>query len=299
VGLRTVEDARIQNPADPRWIITAPWEEDYLLWSLHHLVELGWPDAGRPRDFLLRLRVGMLTHAEDFDPRLATPYRLVVGEWRPDRTPAVYDDWKTLGRENARLSKPDVPNYGCSYAYSARAALICGLDAGFPEAREALATLEALLPGHREIMAREPYWAIAPGGAAAASGKPSSAASPKAASAEWLRWGITSDAPLWGLRGGLVFGIHPGGRRNDGGPRGLIRIRYPVLPKGEYDLINFIAVEPWSEAARGSASLSPASSMAPAASASGPRRPPAKPAPRSRRIPARWPPSGTASSSLA
>lgn len=166
-GLRTTADARIQNPANPRWIITAPWEEDYLLWSLHHLVELGWCDAGQPRDFLLRLRVGTLTHAPDFDPRLAVPYRLVVGEQGPDGKPAVYDDWKTLGRENARLSKPNVPNYGNSYAYSARAALVCGVDAGFANAREALATLEALLPGHRKVMAREPYWAIAPGGAAA------------------------------------------------------------------------------------------------------------------------------------
>jgi len=166
-GLRTTEDARIQNPAEPRWIITAPWEEDYLLWSLHHLVELGWREAARPRDFLLRLRVGTLSHAPDFDPRLATPYRMVVGRYGPDGKPMVYDDWKTLGRENARLSKPDVPNYGNSYAYSARAALVCGVDARFPGAGEALAELESLLPGAGEVMAREPYWAIAPGGAAA------------------------------------------------------------------------------------------------------------------------------------
>ena len=161
-GLRTVEDARIQNPANPRWLITAPWEEDYLLWSLHHLVELGWREAARPRDFLLRLRVGLLTHAPDFDPRLATPYRLVVGEKGPDGKPGVFDDWKILGRENTKLSKPDVPNYGNSYAYSARAALVCGVDGGFSGAREALAVLEQMLPGHREVMAREPYWAITP-----------------------------------------------------------------------------------------------------------------------------------------
>lgn len=167
-GLRTVEDARIQNPANPRWLITAPWEEDYLLWSLHHLVELGWREAARPRDFLLRLRVGTLLHAPDFDPRLATPYRMVVGEQGPDGRPVVYDDWKVLGRENARLSKPDVPNYGNSYAYSARAALVCGVDGGFPGAREALAVLEGLLPGYRDVMAREPFWAIAPHHAAPA-----------------------------------------------------------------------------------------------------------------------------------
>lgn len=161
-GLRNVEEARIQNPANPRWIITAPWEEDYLLWSLHHLVELGWREAARPRDFLLRLRVGTLTHAPDFDPRLAMPYRMVVGEKGVDGRTVVYDDWKVLGRENAKLSKPDVPNYGNSYAYSARAALVCGVDGGFSGAREALGVLEGLLPGYREVMAREPFWAILP-----------------------------------------------------------------------------------------------------------------------------------------
>jgi hypothetical protein len=114
--------------------------------------------------FLLRLRVGLFTHAPDFDPRFATPYRLVVGEQGPDGKRVVYDDWKTLGCENAKLSKPDVPNYGNSYAYSARAALVCGVDGGFPAAREALAVLEAMLPGQREVMGREPYWAITPRG---------------------------------------------------------------------------------------------------------------------------------------
>ena len=161
-GLRTVEDARIQNPANPRWLVTALWEEDYLLWSLHHLTELGWGDAAKPRDFLLRLRVGLLTHAPDFDPRLAAPYRLVVGEKGPDGKQVVYDDWKKLGSENAKLSKPGIPDCGCCYGYSARAALVCGVDAGFPGAGDALAVLAGLLLGHREVLAREPYWAIAP-----------------------------------------------------------------------------------------------------------------------------------------
>ena len=48
------------------------------------MYELGWQEAARSRDFLLRLRVGTLLHAPDFDPRLATPYRMVVGEKGPD-----------------------------------------------------------------------------------------------------------------------------------------------------------------------------------------------------------------------
>ena len=166
-GVRTTANARIPNPANPRWMITAPWEEDYLIWSLHHLVELGYTEAAKPRDFLLRLRVGMLTNDPDFDPLLATPYRLVVGEQGPDREVIFYEDWKQLGRENTQLSKPGLPNYGCSYAYSARAAVVCAVDGDFPKAREALGWLEDHLPDHRRVMAREPFWAIAPGGAGA------------------------------------------------------------------------------------------------------------------------------------
>jgi len=53
-------------------------------------------------------------------------------------------------------------DYGNSCAYSARAAVICGIDAGFPRAREALEWLDAHLPGHRQVMAANPVWAILP-----------------------------------------------------------------------------------------------------------------------------------------
>ncbi len=165
-GIRTTRDARIQRPANPDWMVIAPWEHDYLIWSLHHLVELGYTEAARPRDFLLRLRVGALMNAPDFDPMLATPYRFVVGEQTADKRVIFYEDWKRLGRENARLSKPDLPNYGCSYAYSARAAAVCGIDGGFSNAREAAAWLEEHLADHHQVMARNPIWAIVPGGAA-------------------------------------------------------------------------------------------------------------------------------------
>lgn len=59
--------------------------------------------------------------------------------------------------------------------------------------------------------------------------------------AEWIH----TDQPLWGLRDGLQFAIHPagfGGR--GGGPRGLLRLGAPVLPGGGHTLVNFIAVEP-------------------------------------------------------
>ena len=64
-------------------------------------------------------------------------------------------------------------------------------------------------------------------------------------SADWIRAGGDASQPVWGMRGGLQFAIYPGGfTGGDGGPRGLIRIGYPTLTNGGYDLINFIAVEP-------------------------------------------------------
>jgi hypothetical protein len=67
----------------------------------------------------------------------------------------------------------------------------------------------------------------------------------KSDAADWVRPGINANQPIWGARGGLQFAIHPGGfTRGEGGPRGLIRIGYPTLPEGGYDLINFIAIEP-------------------------------------------------------
>lgn len=44
----------------------------------------------------------------------------------------------------------------------------------------------------------------------------------------------------------MQFGLHPAtfDVRRNGGPRGLIRLAYPVLADGGYTLINYVAVEP-------------------------------------------------------
>ncbi|MEW6356273.1 MAG: hypothetical protein AB1696_08115 [Planctomycetota bacterium] len=64
--------------------------------------------------------------------------------------------------------------------------------------------------------------------------------------ADWVRPATEADKPMWGIQGGLQFGIYPASitGKGKGGPRGLIRIGYPTLEGGRYDLINFIAVEP-------------------------------------------------------
>ena len=65
------------------------------------------------------------------------------------------------------------------------------------------------------------------------------------AQVDWVRAGVNTNAAVWGIRGGLQFALHPGGfAGKEGGPRGLIRIGYPTLSNAQYDLVNFIAVEP-------------------------------------------------------
>ena len=74
--------------------------------------------------------------------------------------------------------------------------------------------------------------------------------------ADWVRAGLTTNQPMWGLRNGLQFALPPGGfTGGDGGPRGLIRLGYPTLTNGGYDLINFIAIEPVVGQSRGLSEL--------------------------------------------
>lgn len=79
-----------------------------------------------------------------------------------------------------------------------------------------------------------------------------------ALAADWIRAGLTTKQPVWGLPGGLQFAIAPGGFGGaGGGPRGLIRVGSPVLPEGAYTLVNFIAVEPVVSGRKGFSELEP------------------------------------------
>lgn len=74
------------------------------------------------------------------------------------------------------------------------------------------------------------------------------ALAPSASRAEgpWIRAGIDTEKPIWGLREGIMVGIWPAAIEGDsvGGPRGLIRVGYPLGEPRIHRLVNFIAVEP-------------------------------------------------------
>jgi hypothetical protein len=61
--------------------------------------------------------------------------------------------------------------------------------------------------------------------------------------AGWIRGNFGTNELVWGSKGGLLFAIPPSGFKKHE-PRGLIRLGYPILNNGGYDLVNFIAIEP-------------------------------------------------------
>jgi len=62
----------------------------------------------------------------------------------------------------------------------------------------------------------------------------------------WIRAGINAQGPIWGLQDGIEVALWPAGigGGGPGGPRGLIRIGYPIGPERRHQLVNFIAIEP-------------------------------------------------------
>lgn len=74
----------------------------------------------------------------------------------------------------------------------------------------------------------------------------------------WIRPGREEKRPVWGIRGGIQVALWPASVEGpgDGGPRGLLRIGYPILNGGKgIGLVNFIAVEPFVRGRRGFSEL--------------------------------------------
>ncbi len=147
-----------------RWLTLAPWQQNFLVWSLDHAARAGYP-AAQVRDYLSKMQIGLLDHPEEYDPAYAAPYFLVVG-MREEEKIRHFTTWKELFQKTFRVVAPDVQpglpglDYGSSYAYIARAVLLISLHNDLPRAREALEALEKRLPRLENILAEDPTWAF-------------------------------------------------------------------------------------------------------------------------------------------
>ena len=73
----------------------------------------------------------------------------------------------------------------------------------------------------------------------------------------WVRPETAEAPPRWGAANGVQVMLWPhGSEGGDGGPRGLLRVNYPILDGGKrHGLVNFIAVEPIVAGRRGYSEL--------------------------------------------
>jgi hypothetical protein len=74
----------------------------------------------------------------------------------------------------------------------------------------------------------------------------------------WIVPKAPDKRPIWGIQDGIQFGLWPADveGQGTGGPRGLIRIGYPILDGGKsIGLVNFIAIEPIVDGRRGFSEL--------------------------------------------
>jgi len=158
---------RGRSPEERRkWLTLAPWQQNFLAWSLDHAVRAGYARAAKPRDYFTKLEVGVLRNPDDYDPRYAASYFLVIGE-RTEGEERYYTTWKELFEKSFRVVSPDTKpglggtDYGSSYAHIARAVLINGVRNNVPQAEEALKILEAELPNLQKVLSDDPTWAFA------------------------------------------------------------------------------------------------------------------------------------------
>jgi hypothetical protein len=150
-----------------KWLTLAPWQQNFLAWSLDHAYRAGYTAAAGPRDYFTRLQVGVLTHPNVYDTRYAASYFLVIGE-RIAGEKRYYTTWKELFEKSFCVVSPDTKpglegiDYGSSYAYIARAVLLNGVRNKVPGAHEALKVLESNLPNRLKVLSSDPTWALIP-----------------------------------------------------------------------------------------------------------------------------------------
>ena len=157
---------RGRSPEERRkWLTLAPWQQNFLIWSLDHAARAGYLAAAGPRDYFAKLQIGMLIHPDAYNPDYATPYFLVIGE-RSGEKKRYYNTWDELFKKTFRVVAPDIRpglasgDYGGSYSYIARATLLIGTRNELPAADSALQALESRLPQRDNVLLKDPTWAF-------------------------------------------------------------------------------------------------------------------------------------------
>jgi hypothetical protein len=114
----------------------APWENDFLIWSLDHANSMGYIDAEQPRNWLMKFLIGRFTNGPDYDPMDGAPYQMAV----MDKSGNPYSTWKELWDKTFYCGgghKTTSQIQGNTYYNYARAVLTIAVRDNLPKASEA------------------------------------------------------------------------------------------------------------------------------------------------------------------
>lgn len=142
---------------------TAPWETDFLIVSLNHLLDLGFEEARPTRDWLAEFSIGRFTNHPDYNKYDGAPFRIAV----IDTLGNHFTSWSELHQNTfaecltnrpTSLSSSDCVH---GYEYIARAALSGAYRDTITKSDEAFLFLDSNLTG--ACWSSYPTWAFIPG----------------------------------------------------------------------------------------------------------------------------------------
>jgi hypothetical protein len=150
-----------------RYFSMAPWQHNFLVWSVSHVVDLGYPSAMPFLSYLAQFPIGLVTNPEQITPHAGSEYFLLAAK-RVKGKRVWARSWKELDDLSYQAPSPQrrgrPTSTGGGYGLILRAALAAAARAGLPNARAAfdwaVAVQEPQLKKHFE---RDPKWALTPG----------------------------------------------------------------------------------------------------------------------------------------
>lgn len=152
-----------QCMSDEVALFTAPWESDFLIVSLDHLLDLGFEKARPTRDWLLNFTINRFTNHPQYNKFDGAPYRIAVKDTQGN----YYTDWEKIYENTFFKCLPTNSNslnsLDCvhGYEYIARAALSGASRDDVGKGVEAFNFLDSSLTG--ECWKDWPTWAFVEG----------------------------------------------------------------------------------------------------------------------------------------
>jgi hypothetical protein len=149
-----------------RYIGVPPWQHNFLIWSISHAVDQGYPRAIPFRDFLMRFPIGLVSNSDQITPHAGGAYVLFVAKTE-NKKRILAGTWKEVDYLTYEAPKPVIYNRPTKtqgdYSRILRAVLADAARSGVAGARAAFDWVDAQQqPALRGMFQVDPTWALSP-----------------------------------------------------------------------------------------------------------------------------------------